>query len=250
MADVKRIGLVTDFGSGSAYTGQMLLRLGRLAPQLAVVDLISDLPPFRPDLAAYLLPAIARDVPRDTLFLCVVDPGVGGARGAIALEADGRRYVGPDNGLLAMTVRRSSEARIHKLTWRPEKLSESFHGRDLFCPLAAMFACDNLPESVPMDPESLVGSDWPDDLTKVIYADRYGNLITGIRASALTKQTVIQAAGRDIVYARTFCEVAPGMAFWYENSFGLVELAVNQGRAGSDLDMRAGDPVGVSGPRR
>jgi len=243
MAQITRIALVTDFGSSGPYSGQMILRLGHLAPDVSAVDLISDLAPFRPDLAAYLLPALVRNVPGVTLFVCVVDPGVGSERDAIAVEADGRWYLGPDNGLLSAVVRRASDARVLRIEWRPDRLSDSFHGRDLFCPLAAMLCRGELPDSVPIDSGAIVGADWPDDLARVVYADRYGNLITGIRASAVSRRAAVRIGGLDVFYARTFCEVPPGEVFWYENSFGLVELAVNRGRAELVLGLVPGDPI-------
>jgi len=95
------IALVTDFGGASPYLGQMQLRLSGLLPRLPVIDLVSDLAPSRSDLAAYFLPALVRNMPARTLYLCVVDPGVGGERSALAVEADEDWYVGPDNGLPA-----------------------------------------------------------------------------------------------------------------------------------------------------
>ena len=238
-----RIALVTDFGGSGPYVGQMKLRLSGLAPRIPVIDLISDLQPFRPDLAAYLLPALSVEMPAGTLYLCVVDPGVGGARGALAVDVDGDWYVGPDNGLLAPVIRRANHVRILRIDWRPEKLSDSFHGRDLFAPVAAMLCDGSYPNHTEIDSGEIAGSDWPDELAKIIYADNYGNLVTGIRASGLDRRLRLQVRGREIDYARTFCEVPPGQAFWYENSFGLVELAVNQGDARIAVGLGIGDPV-------
>ena len=238
---IDRIALVTDFGGSGPYLGQMKLRLSGLVPHIPVIDLISDLEPFRPDLAAYFLPALTRDMPAGTLYLCVVDPGVGGARGALAVEADGGWYVGPDNGLLASVARRANHVRILRIDWRPDKLSDSFHGRDLFAPVAAMLCDGNYPRHTEIDSSEIAGSDWPDELNRIIYADHYGNLVTGIRAVRLDRQRRIRAGDRQIAYARTFCEVPPGRAFWYENSFGLVELAINQGDARGALGLEIGD---------
>ncbi len=243
---IDRIALVTDFGGTGPYVGQVKLRLSGLVPQVPVIDLISDLAPFRADLAAYLLPALVRDMPARTLYLCVVDPGVGGERSALAIEADGDWYVGPDNGLLALVARRASQARVLRIDWRPEVLSASFHGRDLFAPVAASLCNGKLPRHTEIDQGALIGNDWPHELAKVIYADRYGNLITGIRAVDLGRDTRLRVSGRDIVYARTFCAVPPGQAFWYEDAFGLVELAVNQGDARRVLRLDLGDRIELS----
>lgn len=246
MGPIRRIALVTDFDRGGPYTGQMILRLADLAPNAQAFELVSNLPPYRADLAAYFLPALVRDIPEQTLFLCVVDPEVGGDREVIILEADGCWYVGPDNGLLSVVARRARESSIRRVTWRPDRLSNSFHGRDLFCPMAAMLAKGMIPETVSVNAESMVGANWPEELPGVVYVDGFGNLITGIRAVSLMKEAVVHVGGQDIAKARTFCEVPSGEVFWYENSFGLVELAVNQGRADLLLKLEPGDPIDVS----
>lgn len=240
---IDRIALATDFGSGGPYVGQMKLRLSELIQRVPVIDLVSDLTPFRPDLAAYLLPALARDVSGRTLFVCVVDPGVGGKRAALSVLADGDLYVGPDNGVLALIARRSQAVQVLRIDWRPERLSDSFHGRDLFAPIAAMFYDGTVPSCAEMEAEQMVGGDWPNELSRIIYVDPYGNLMTGLQAASLERDRILEAGGRALSYARTFCEVPAGTAFWNENSFGLVELAVNQGNASHALGLGPGDPV-------
>ena len=105
------IVLCTDFGLEGPYTGQVKAVLARAAPDVPIVDLFADLPAFQPRLAAYLLAGYGEFFLAGDVILAVVDPGVGGARGALALEADGRWYVGPDNGLFEIVVRRARTAR-------------------------------------------------------------------------------------------------------------------------------------------
>src|SRR5262249_61914587 len=100
----------------------------------------AHLPPGQPTPPAYLLAAYAAWSPPGTVFLCVVDPGVGSTRGALIVEADGRLYVGPDNGLFELVLRRAASRRVWQITWQPPALSASFHGRDLFAPIAARLA--------------------------------------------------------------------------------------------------------------
>lgn len=246
IVEIKRIALVTDFGSGGPYTGQMELSLAALAPDVPVVELVSDLPAFRPDLAAYLLPALVRDLPASTLYLCVVDPGVGGERAALVVQTDGNWFVGPDNGLFAMVVRQARRARVLRVDWRPQRLSESFHGRDLFAPIAAKLARGEPPAAMaPLAADALVGADWPLDLPCILHVDGYGNLITGLRAVRVHRASSLRVGKYTLGYARTFCEVPRGAAFWYEDAFGLVELAVNQGRADQVLGVDAGHPIEV-----
>ncbi len=240
---VQRIVLVTDFGGG-LYVGQMRARLDALLPATPVIDLVHDLPAFRPDLAACLLPALVRDLPDGTLYLCVVDPGVGGERAALLIQTDTGWFIGPDNGLLAPLVRRVTNARVWRIGWQPPVMSASFHGRDWFVPAAARL-CQGLDlQLTPLDPEALVGAGWPTETSAILYVDHFGNLISGLNASGRDRQFWLQVGAERLPYARTFCEVAPGVPFWYENAFGLVEIAVNQGRADQSLGLTAGDSIG------
>ena len=156
-----------------------------------------------------------------------------------------RWFVGPDNGLLTVVAGRDPQAAAWEITWRPPALSASFHGRDLFAPVAARLALGEAPPGRPRAVERLVGADWPPDLAQIIYRDRFGNLMTGLRASAMAADQGLRAGGHRLPRARTFSDLAPGQAFCYENANGLVEIAVNQGRADERLGLAVGDPVAI-----
>ena len=239
------IVLFTDFGLAGPYTGQMKAVLHREAPAVPVVDLFADAPACDPRASAYLLAAYAAWFPPGTVFLAVVDPGVGGARAPVVVEADGRRFVGPDNGLLELVMRRAVAVRAWQIAWRPAALSMSFHGRDLFAPVAARLAAGMLRPEALQAIEPARRSDWPDDLAEIVYVDRYGNAITGLRAARLPKSARLRAAGHDLSRARTFSEVPGGQPFWYENANGLAEIAVNAGRADTALGLAIGSAVDV-----
>jgi S-adenosylmethionine hydrolase len=239
------IVLFTDFGLSGPYTGQVKWVLEREAPGVPVIDLFADAPTQNPKAAAYLLAAYAVWFPAGTVFLAVVDPGVGSERKALIVEADGRFHVGPDNGLFELVRRRAQHARIREITWRPPQLSASFHGRDLFAPVAAALARGTPPASEEHPAEFGRRPDWPDDLAEIVYVDHYGNALTGLRATSLAESTVLVAGGRRIPRARTFSAVAPGAPLWYENSNGLAEVAVNQGRADRALGLAVGSAVGI-----
>src|SRR6185437_9149342 len=121
------IVLFTDFGLAGPYTGQMKAVLQRDAPGVPVIDLFADAPSCNPRAASYLLAAHAAWFPRRTVLLAVVDPGVGGPRAPLAILADGRWYVGPDNGLFEIVLRRAAMAQVWEIAWRPASLSPSFH---------------------------------------------------------------------------------------------------------------------------
>ena len=194
---------------------------------------------------AYLLAAFAPAFPPGAVFVCVVDPGVGSDRAPVALSADERWYVGPDNGLLAIVARHTDDARWFTIDWRPPSLSASFHGRDLFAPVAARIALGEDVPSTPLDAAATVGTDWPADRTAIVYIDPYGNAMTGLRADRLPEDATIAAGARRLARLRTFSDAAPGAAFWYENANGLAEIAVNRGRADRLLGLRVGTPVRI-----
>jgi len=239
------IALFTDFGLPGPYTGQMKAVLHRMAPGTPVIDLFADAPAGNPKAAAYLLAAYAAWFPEQTIFLCVVDPGVGGERPAIFVEAKGRWYIGPGNGLFELVQRRAATARRFDIAFTPEHLSASFHGRDLFAPVAAMLARGDAPPGHPRNDDSDRRTDWPDDLGEIVYVDHYGNAVTGLRAAALPRDARLAAAGRVLERATTFGDRPPGTAFWYENSNGLVEIAVNQGHADRALGLAVGSAVAI-----
>jgi len=244
-SSTRLICLVSDFGPGSPYVGQVLAVLSALAPGIPVVDLMSDAASWRADLAAYLLPGLMRDLPGPAVLVCVVDPGVGSDRRALAVEADGHWLVGPDNGLLAVAARRTHRARVLRVDWRPARLSDSFHGRDLFAPVGAALAMGRDLDCTPVALRELVGSDWPDQRSAVVYVDGYGNLVTGLEAASVPRHSIFELGGRQIGYARVFSEAPVGTPFWYENALGLVEVACNQGRASDLLGVVAGEPLGL-----
>lgn len=246
------IVLFSDFGLEGPYIGQVKAVLHRGAPAVPVIDLFADAPAYDPKLSAYLLAAYAEAFPSGAVFLAVVDPGVGSDRPCVALQAGGRWFVGPGNGLFEIVARRS-EAAGEPLAWWgleriPEAASASFHGRDVFAPAAARLAATGgVPEGWLRQEAGIARRpDWPDDLERVVYIDVFGNVLTGIRAATLSTDDELSIGGKTLRWARTFSDVSPGEGLWYENSNGLAEVAVNRGRA-SDLGRaRIGEKVTVT----
>lgn len=241
----------TDFSHRGPYTGQMLAVLKQRVPAVPVVDLMDDVPAFDIRAGAYLLPPVMTPFAPGTVCVGVVDPGVGGSRDPLVLKAAGRWYVGPDNGLFEIAARRAEgDARWWRITWRPERLSASFHGRDLFAPVAAMIAAGDDGDApgwgAAFEPDRSAYRDWPDDWPAVIYIDGYGNCMTGVRWSQLHDGEGLRIGDVTIPRARTFSEVSPGAAFCYENALGLAEIAVNKGSAARVLSLRTGIQVAVS----
>lgn len=240
------IVLFCDFGL--PYVGQMKARLHAQAPGHPVIDLMWDAPAYNVPAASVLLAVHAPEFPSGAVFVAVVDPGVGtAARKPGAVFAGGRWFVGPLNGLFEHVLRRWPEdARAYEIVWRPERLSATFHGRDLFSPMAARIARGQLDGLAPLPLDGIRHTDCPDDVEEIIYVDSFGNLMTGIRANHLKSCQKIEVAGRSIAQGQTFGEVGAGDLFWYENSVGLVEIAANLGSAQKMLEIHAGTRVKVS----
>jgi len=239
------IVLFTDFGLHGPYTGQMKAVLHRMAPGTPLIDLFADAPIGNAKASAYLLAAYTAWFPPGTIFLCVVDPGVGGSRPAGIVKANDRWYVGPGNGLFELIQRRCEDALSWDIDWKPDCLSASFHGRDLFAPVTAMLARGDPPPGRLRTDGAGRRPDWPDDLSEIIYIDHFGNALTGLRAAILGPNARLAVGKRAFERVRTFGDRAPGTGFWYANSNGLAEIAVNLGRADLALGLGIGTQVEV-----
>lgn len=237
--------LFTDFGPAGPYLGQMKSALISAAPDIPVIDLLSDAPAFAPQPCAYLLAALVSDFPPGAIFLGIVDPGVGSDRTPIVLKADDQWFVGPANGLFEIVRRRARVCQIWRITHEPKRLSASFHGRDLFAPVAAIIAKGGDVPGEVISNDHIQRDDWPDDLPQIVYIDHFGNAMTGLRADKLPSEATLEAAGRHCSKARVFSNVESGTMFWYENANGLAEIAVNQGRA-DHIGLKVGMPVSLS----
>jgi S-adenosylmethionine hydrolase len=235
------IAIFTDFGVQGPYLGQMRAVLLAQAPGVPVVDIFPDLPSFNVQAAAYLLPAYSQYLPDDSVSVCVVDPGVGSDRRALAVRADSRWYVGPDNGLFSILIRRAAQVQVFEITWRPEQLSNSFHGRDLFAPVAAAIARGEQPSAEAIDVNRLLIPNWPEDLMQVVYLDGYGNAITGLRSCAVRRDAILSVGRWRCAFRPIFAEADAGIPFWYENSNGLLEIALPGADAGAVLGLAVGN---------
>ncbi len=238
--------LFTDYGWQDPYVGQVKAVMAREAPGVAVIDLLHGVPDFNPHAGAQLLAALASTCPAGSVFFCVVDPGVGSDRAGLVVEADARWFVGPDNGLLSIVAARARQHRAWHIRWQPEGLSASFHGRDLFAPIAAWIAAGKFPaDKLALIAEPNIQFDAA-DLPRIIYIDHFGNAWTGIRGGLADSAARIDVKGRQLPWRRVFAAAGKGELFWYQNSIGLIEIAANRGNAAALLDLRVGDPVRLS----
>jgi S-adenosyl-L-methionine hydrolase (adenosine-forming) len=239
------IFIFTDYGLQGPYIGQVETVLHQLAPNEKAIHLIADAPRNNPKASAYLLASLVSRIPEGSILFCVVDPGVGSDEDKpVMIKIDGRWFVGANNGLFDIVARRAKEIEAYEITWIPETLSHSFHGRDLYAPVCAMIANGEVLESTAFEWKDK--HKWPEDLNEIIYIDHFGNCMTGIRAESLDKQLILRIDHQDIVNADTFSDVKEGKALWYENSNGLIEIAVNQGTAEDDLELKIGSHILLS----
>ena len=256
--------LTSDFGLHDPYVGIMKSRIVQRAPQLQVIDLTHQLEPFAISAAGYWLYCVQPQFPPGTVHLAVVDPGVGGERAVVVLEAGGQCFVAPDNGLLGLLAQAWPASVAYRVgsavgaRLALPTLSATFHGRDLMAPLAAELAAGRITPAE-LGPIHRLGSGalrpgqfQPDGtlLGVVGVIDRYGNLLTTITASALGEiaNPRIQFGGQCVRLVRTYLDGARDEPIALINSAGMLELAVREGSAARKLNARAGDPVVVNMP--
>jgi S-adenosyl-L-methionine hydrolase (adenosine-forming) len=250
------ITLLTDFGLADPYVGMMKGAALSVNPSATLVDLTHEVPPQDVATGAFLLAHAAGYFPPGTIHVAVVDPGVGSRRRPIAVAADDQVFVGPDNGLLSLALRsrrrrRAVVLRDVRYFWRER--SHTFHGRDLFAPVAAHLSLGVALGELGPPAGRLVSLPWPRPRTRgrrihgaILLVDRYGNLITNIDHRQLGARVMIVAGQhrwRRIVDA--YADAAPGEPLALVDSYGLLELAVRDGSAAERLGLRRGDPVTV-----
>jgi hypothetical protein len=247
------VTLLTDFGLADGYVGAVKGRLLRLAPRVSLVDLTHEIPPGAVEVAAFVLAQAAPEFPEGTVHLVVVDPGVGSARRGVALEADGQRYVAPDNGVLSRVV---ASARVRWLRaigprWMDAPgVSSVFHGRDVFAPVAAHLATRGAIREVgpEADPASLTLARLPEPEVvggglrgEVIHVDRFGNLVTNLPLSFSHPRASVELPdGRALPVSRTYSDVDSGELVALRGSGGLLEIACRDGSAAERLGARSG----------
>jgi S-adenosyl-L-methionine hydrolase (adenosine-forming) len=253
------ITLTTDFGTSEPFVGIMRGRIFTRFPAAQVIDLTHGIPAGRADLAGFWLARAWHEFPPGTVHLAVVDPGVGTARGVLLAAVAGRRLLAPDNGLLPEALRGTGSVRWHRMAEDlPARLglgplSRTFHGRDLFAPLAAELATGALalvdfgPTVDPLDPAPLPlpSRDEQGILGQVLLTDSFGNLFTNIGAAevAACRQPFAEIAGRRLEVLPTYGAAEAGDLLALVNAFGLLEVALNGGSAAGALGVAEGTQV-------
>ncbi|MFK4764064.1 S-adenosyl-l-methionine hydroxide adenosyltransferase family protein [Desulfobaculum sp. SPO524] len=266
------IALLTDFGLGDPYVAQMKGRILSLVPDARIVDISHGVEPFNLAQGGFFLNASRRHFPEGTVFAAVVDPGVGTTRGIVLLEKDGQSIIAPDNGLASLVLGSGGPVRVFDLSVHmhsPRTVSATFHGRDVFAPLAAQLAQGAEAESLgpEMAPEDLVTLDWArprleDDnaavTATVLHVDRFGNCILNLPAREWLDRLchweglALSAKGRTgaVTCCRTYADLPLGSMGLLEGSQGYLELSMNQASAARLLAATCGTTITLAAAQR
>ncbi|HCZ06520.1 MAG: hypothetical protein PWP37_77 [Thermotogota bacterium] len=257
------IGFLSDWGHKSYYVGVAKAVIYSLNPNATIVDITHEISPFNVREAMHILLRASQNFPEGSVFLCVVDYGVGTARKSIALRTrNDYFFVGPDNGLFTLVAHHFGVKDIREITnprFMLKKVSASFHGRDIFAPTAALIDAGEPFEEIGhrlMTYEELKYNEArmvAGRITgEVAYVDGFGNVETNIPGSLLEKAGIELDSSVDLVvngrtfkavYCRTFGDVMKGELLVHADSSGYLEVAVNQGNAASLLKVKGGEEV-------
>lgn len=250
------ITLTTDFGTSDHYVGTMKGVMLSRCPDATLVDITHGIPPFSIHAGAYAIDQAAPYFPPGTVHVIVVDPGVGTERRPMMAEALGQYFVAPDNGVLSLIFNRDPHARCHELSndslWLRNH-SKTFHGRDIFAPVAAHLASGqarasdvgpplNRPEMLPdFKPVQEGSGHWRGTVLSV---DHFGNVITNFRSTEFGQELKGSFLLENASELRgTFHGAKPGSCFVYFGSSGYLEIGMNQESAAERLNLRSASPV-------
>jgi len=259
------ITLLTDFGKEDTYVGVMKGVITSICPSAQVIDLTHQVPPQDIATGAFLLDVSVDYFPEGAIHVAVVDPGVGTARKPVALRTAKAFFVGPDNGIFTLVLQRQQLLQaicLDNPRYHLPTVSSTFHGRDIFAPVAAHIACGVSVEELgtPIHrlqrlPLPRIRVDWQGIRATVVHIDRFGNAITNLtrdnyeawRTRWDVKEPAVQVAASDIFLpiATTYGEVARGKPLALFGSSGRLEIAVNGGSAALELALRRGDTIKV-----
>lgn len=246
------ITILTDFGHRDAYVGVMKGVIAGIAPEARVIDLCHEIRPQAVGDAAFQLALAAPHFPPGTIHVAVVDPGVGSARRILCARTERALFLAPDNGLLSEVLAHSPALELYEVTerrfWGPQ-LSSTFHGRDIFAPVAAHLARGTSPDQLgppceePRQLEPLPLARTAGRVCGAIrYVDGFGNLLSNIPAAGLPGIRAAQVGGRTIPgpLAPSYASAAPGGLVLIAGSSGYVEVAVCAGDAAAVLNVTRG----------
>lgn len=248
------IALLTDFGLSDPYAGVMKGVILQRRPDAVAVDLTHGVAPQDVRQAAFVLMESLDFFPDGTLFVCVVDPGVGSDRRILWARGSRHQFLAPDNGLLSWVERREKFHELRSVTNRKlflEPVSQTFHGRDIFAPVAAALAGGAAPDTLGPRVPDLERFPFPEPKKargrvkgEIITFDRFGNAITNLRPGDLPRGARFKHLGLDLGPLRAYyAEARAGRAVALTGSSGFIELSVSKGSFARHAEASVGDPV-------
>lgn len=242
------VTLTTDFGGADPYVAILKGALLRTSDKPRIVDVTHDVPPQDLACGAFVLWSLRDRFPAGTVHVAVVDPGVGTSRGMVAVAAHGQFWIAPDNGLLGAVLRGVDTLEVRGIDLVHlglQRQAQTFDGRDVFAPVAAMLASGRYGFRSLGPQVELANAADPvfDGGLRVVHVDRYGNLITNVAASPKAPPAAVELAGRRIAMCGTYGDAAAGDLLAYVGSFGLLEVARRDGSAAELLGIGRGAPI-------
>lgn len=256
------ITLTTDFGYRDPFVGIMKGVIAAINPQARVIDLSHGIAPQDVMAAALILRHAVGYFPPGSIHVVVVDPGVGSSRRPLLIEGPGRFFIGPDNGVLTLALDKTTAGPAVHLTnaaYHRQPVSATFHGRDIFAPVAAHLSLGVAPASFGDPVGDTVRLAWPEVTNsgrsvtgEIIYIDRFGNLFTNIQLEQLpvawARDHLLISCASTVIrgLAPNYAVVSEGEALALINSFGLLEIAIYKDNARGRLGAKLGDKVMVS----
>lgn len=254
------ITLTSDFGLKDPYVAEMKGVILTINPQATIIDVTHCVEKFDIRMGAFVLASAAPYFPKDTIHLAVIDPDVGTERRAILIQTKRSFFVGPDNGVLMLAAQNQGIEHLYELSnpkFMLPKVSNTFHGRDVFAPAAAHLDKGIKPSefgpeiteavtpkfaSVERRNSSLIGEVW--------HIDDFGNIITNISQKDMPQNRVVNVKLlgilQNISFGKTYAQAKPHEPLALIGSHGFLEIAINQGNASEKLHTRTGDKIEVS----
>jgi S-adenosyl-L-methionine hydrolase (adenosine-forming) len=246
------ITLTTDFGLSDPFVGIMKGVILGITPDAQLVDISHDIRSYDTTEAAFMIENAYRYFPEGTVHVVVVDPGVGSTRRPIAASSHGQFFVAPDNGVLS-TVLQNETYHIQNSGLFLKSVSQTFHGRDIFAPVAAHLASGTPLETVGTRISDFIKKPLPVPRREgrklvgtILRIDKFGNVVTNVRRSDLSSGFTMRVAGTPITrLCANFSEAEPGEFFAVEGSTGYIEIALNQASAADRLNLASGAEIEV-----
>jgi S-adenosylmethionine hydrolase len=254
------ITLTTDFGLRDPYVAEMKAVILNISPNALIVDITHGVEKFNVRMGAYVLACASKYFPKGTIHVAVVDPGVGTERRAILVQTENAFYIGPDNGVLALAVKSQKIEHVYEIRNRRfmmPKISNTFHGRDVFAPAAAHLANGTLPAEFGPEIREIVTPEFAKVVRRedvlvgeVLYVDDFGNVITNFGEKELELMDVKDAVNVEfknvrlkLKFCRAYAEVEPQKPLAIIGSHNFLEISINQGNAAETFKIKAGDKI-------